>query len=79
MQTEPIQVHPVRAARKARGWSQEALGAQLDPPVGKGAVSQWESDLTQPMPVIAVQLVDLFEGEFTLDDLYRRPVVRNAA
>lgn len=66
-------IHPIRQARIKRGWSQEALGAQLDPPVGKAAVSQWESDATQPVPPLAVQIVDLFDREITLDDLYRRP------
>lgn len=66
------QEHPIRRARRARGWSQEALGMQLRPPVGKAAVSQWEADLTQPLPPLAVQLVDLFDREFSLEDLYRR-------
>lgn len=65
-------IHPIRKARMKRGWSQEALGAQLDPPVGKAAVSQWESDTTQPLPPFAVQIVDLFDREISLDDLYRR-------
>lgn len=79
MDSIPTALHPLRVARKARGWSQEALGAQLRPPVGKAAVSQWEADLTQPVPPIAIQLVDLFEAQLTLDDLYRRTSVRAAA
>jgi hypothetical protein len=73
MTTTPAsQEHPIRRARLGRGWSQQDLGEKLTPPVGKGAVSQWEADLTQPLPAYGLQLVDLFGGEFTLEDLYRR-------
>lgn len=64
--------HPIRAARRAREWSQQELGSRLEPPVSKGTVSQWEADATLPTPALAVQLVDLFEGQVSLDDLYRR-------
>lgn len=75
--TPSTQEHPIRRARRARNWSQQELGQRLDPPVNKAAVSQWESDATQPVPELALQLVDLFEGELSLEDLYRRP--RSAA
>lgn len=67
------QEHPIRKARRARHWSQAALGERLSPPVSKGTVSQWEADLTQPVPEFGLQLVDLFGGEVSLEDLYRRP------
>lgn len=69
--------HPIRRARRARNWSQAELGQRLDPPVNKAAVSQWESGATQPAPALALQLVDLFDGEFSMEELYRRP--RSAA
>lgn len=75
--TAATQEHPIRRARQARNWSQAELGSRLTPPVGKGAVSQWEADATQPVPELALQLVDLFEGDVSLEDLYRRP--RSAA
>ncbi|WP_115513028.1 MULTISPECIES: helix-turn-helix domain-containing protein [Xanthomonas] len=71
--THPPQLHPIRLARQRRKWSQQELGSRLNPPVGKAAVAQWESDTTRPVPDLAVQLVDLFQKEITLDDLYRRP------
>ncbi|MBB5885447.1 XRE family transcriptional regulator [Xanthomonas sp. LMG 8992] len=71
--TSAIKPHPIRAARIARNWTQRELGQRLQPPVGKGAVAQWESDATRPVPELGVQLVDLFDREFTLEDLYRRP------
>ena len=64
--------HPIRRARLARRWSQQELGQRRYPPATKAAVSQWESDTTQPEPKLGLQLVDLFEGEFSLEDLYRR-------
>lgn len=72
MTTTPYPEHPIRRARLARNWSQQDVGDRLTPPVGKAAVSQWESDSTQPQPAYALQLVDLFGGEFSLEDLYRR-------
>lgn len=70
--TPTAQEHPIRRARLARGWSQQQLGEKLAPPVAKASVSQWESDSTQPLPTYGLQLVDLFDGEFALEDLYRR-------
>ncbi len=75
MTTTPATEHPIRRARQARQWSQQELAARLTPPVGKAAVSQWESDQTQPQPSYGLQLVDLFGGEFSLEDLYRREAV----
>jgi len=68
-QTQP---HPIRKARQARNWSQADLAERLNPKVTKGTVSQWESDITQPLPEFGLQLVDLFGGAFSLEDLYRR-------
>lgn len=64
--------HPIRRARKARGWSQAELGRRLSPNATKGAVSQWEQGTTKPTPDTAVQLVGLFGGEVSLDDLYKQ-------
>lgn len=71
-QTTAPTPHPIRAARKARRWSQQELGQRLNPQVGKATVSQWEADQTRPSPDFAVQLVDLFPGLLSLDALYRR-------
>lgn len=65
------QLHPLRRLRAARRLSQQELGNMLSPPVSKGAVSLWEIGVTYPQREYALQLVDLFPDELSLDRLYR--------
>lgn len=46
----------IRVQREARGWSQEELGGQLDPPVDKGSVSRWEQGRAEPVLYRKIQI-----------------------
>lgn len=50
----------VKERREALGMSQTELGSSFDPPVGRGAVSKWESDINKPsvdqIPTLARKL-----------------------
>lgn len=48
----------IQALRKARGWSQEELAAQIG--VSRQAVSRWESDSTKPEAEKILALCDRF-------------------
>ncbi len=48
----------IQALRKARGWSQEELAAQIG--VSRQAVSRWESDSTKPEAEKILALSDRF-------------------
>jgi Helix-turn-helix. len=63
--------HPLRRLRIKHNLSQAALGKKLRPAATKGAISQWENGITAPKPGTAIQLVELFKGELSMDDLYR--------
>ena len=49
----------IAAARKAKGWSQEALGEEIG--VSVQAVSKWENNLSRPDTDRLVKLCDLLE------------------
>lgn len=72
MKTTPATApHPLRRLRIKHKLSQAALGQKLRPCATKGAISQWENGITVPKPVTAIQLVELFQGELSMADLYR--------
>lgn len=59
-------VHPIRAARQRRGWSQSDLGTKVG--TGKAAVSKWERGDGFPDPRVALQVASVLH--IPLDDVY---------
>lgn len=59
-------VHPIRAARQRRGWSQSALGAKVA--TTKATVSKWERGEAMPEPAMAFKLAAALR--IRLEDVY---------
>lgn len=63
-------LHPIAAARKSAGLSQEKLAHKLK--VSRGAVAQWEMKRgTRPDPDNAIRLTQVLPG-LSLDRIYAR-------